>query len=147
MLFLLLTGNFNQIMLCILGTIAFAITMNAPKKSLLLILIGSAITSAIEIIMAEKYNEFIACMTAMLVLFIFCEVAAKLTKQPTTIILLPSTIPLLPGSAIYYTMLYAIQGNSELIISYAKATLFAGLGIALGAVIGSATMTLFRREK
>lgn len=120
--------------------------MNAPVKSLIYILIGSTITAAGENIMVKRYNEFIACMTAMLALFIFCEIAAKLTKQPTTVILLPSTIPLLPGSAIYYTMLYAIHGSRELMMSYAKLTLFAGLGIALGALIGSAALTLLRRE-
>ncbi|MCH5315047.1 MAG: threonine/serine exporter family protein [Eubacterium sp.] len=139
--------NFSQILLCILGTFAFAITMNAPKKSLMLIIIGSAITAATENIIASRYNEFTACLTAMLELFIFCEISAKLTKQPTTVILMPSTIPLLPGSSIYYTMLYAIQNNRELMIYNAKNTLFAGLGIALGAVIGSAVLTLIRRNE
>ncbi|MGN1124045.1 MAG: threonine/serine exporter family protein, partial [Eubacterium sp.] len=52
-------------------------------------------------------------------------------------ILMPSTIPLLPGSAIYYTMFYMIASNNELMLKYAKSTAFAGLGIALGAIISS----------
>ena len=66
-------------------------------------------------------------------LFLFCEITARITKQPTTVILTPAVIPLLPGSSIYYTMLYAIQGNGKLTTQYAKSTLYAGLGIAMGA--------------
>ncbi|MDE5964496.1 MAG: threonine/serine exporter family protein, partial [Eubacterium sp.] len=50
----------------------------------------------------------------------------------------PSTIPLLPGSSIYYTMFWAINGDKESMNKYASSTLLSGLGIALGAVIASA---------
>lgn len=133
----------KQIILCVIGTLAFAITMQAPKKSMHLIAVGGLITASAERLMTKEYNDFIACGTAMLFLFIYCEIASRITKQPTTVILIPSTIPLLPGSAIYYTMLYAIQGSKELMISYAKATLLAGLGIALGAVIGATITKIF----
>ncbi|MCM1286186.1 MAG: threonine/serine exporter family protein [Acetobacter sp.] len=133
----------KQIILCVTGTLAFAITMQAPKKSMYLITIGGLITASTERFITKEYNDFIACGTAMLFLFIYCEITSRITKQPTTVILIPSTIPLLPGSAIYYTMLYAIQGNKELMVNYAKSTLLAGLGIALGAVIGTTLAKIF----
>lgn len=137
----------KQIAACVLGTVAFAVTMRAPRKSLKLIFCGSVICATAERIITKKHSEFVACLAAMLMLFLFCEITARITKQPTTVILTPAVIPLLPGSSIYYTMLYAIQGNGKLTTQYAKSTLYAGLGIAMGAVIGEAVIKLINAKK
>lgn len=138
-----------EIICCVIGTIAFSITMKAPKKSLAYIVAGSAITAAISSIFTGFYGDFTACLIAMLSLTFYSELSARILKMPSTVILMPSAIPLLPGSAIYYTMFYAIQSDLKLFIFYAKSTLYTGLGIALGAVIGSAIVRIinFYREK
>ncbi len=126
-----------QILTCVLGTIGFAVTMRAPRKTLLYIAIGGLISAGIERTLSLFFNDFISCLIAMIVLSLYCEIIARIIKSPTTVTLMPSTIPLLPGSAIYYTMFWAINGDKERMIKYATSTLLAGLGIALGAVIAS----------
>lgn len=120
-----------------LGTLGFSVIMKVPKKSLIYVITGSFITAFISALLTDFYGDFIACLIAMIVLTFYCELIARIKKMPATIVLMPSTIPLLPGSSIYYTMLYAIQSDIHLFTDYAKATLYTGLGIALGAVIGS----------
>lgn len=143
----------TEIICCIVGTIAFSIIMRVPKKSLIFVAAGSAITATIERILFGLYGEFAACLIAMVCLSFYCELIARIIKTPTTVILMPSTIPLLPGSSIYYAMLYAAQSNTKLFTDYAKGTLYAGLGIALGAVIGSTIVQIIlfykksKREK
>lgn len=132
-----------QIIMSVTGTIAFAVTMKAPKDTLKYIAAGSILSAATERILSLYTNDFFACLTSMIALSLFCEIIARIIKEPTTVIIMPSTIPLLPGSSIYYTMLYAIDGEKELMLNYANATLFAGLGIALGAVISSAAVKIF----
>ena len=132
----------NQIIFCVTGTIAFAITMNAPKKSLIYIFAGSTICSFTERLFTSFYGDFTACFCAMFVVSFFCEIVARHIKMPTTVILIPCTIPLLPGSAIYYTMLYAIQGDLKKTGEYALSTLLTGMGIALGTVIESALIKI-----
>lgn len=132
-----------QIVMCIIGTLAFAITMKAPKHTLIYIAIGSLISATIERTLSRYTNDFFSCLAAMIALSLFCEIIARIIKEPTTVTLMPSTIPLLPGSAIYYTMLYAINGEKDLMLKSALSTLMAGLGIALGAVISSAAMKIF----
>lgn len=131
-----------QILTCVLGTIGFAITMRAPRKTLIYIAIGGLISIGIERTLSLFFNDFISCLTAMLVISLYCEIIARIVKAPTTITLMPSTIPLLPGSSIYYTMFWAINGNKELLLKYASATLLSGLGIALGAIIASAIVKI-----
>lgn len=133
-----------EIICCIIGTIGFSIIMRVPKKSLIFVAAGSAITATIERFLAGSYGEFAACLIAMVCLSFYCELIARIIKTPTTVILMPSTIPLLPGSSIYYAMLYAAQSNTKLFADYATATLYAGLGIALGAVIGSTIVQMIQ---
>ena len=136
-----------EILCCIIGTLAFAILMKVPKKSLIFVVIGAAISSSVERLLSSFYGDFISCLISMICLSFFCEMTARKIKEPTTVILMPSTIPLLPGSSIYYAMFYAIQSEVRLFTDYAKATLFSGLGIALGAVISSTIVKMINFSK
>lgn len=131
-----------KIILCTMGSAAFAVTMKAPKNVLPLIIIGAVISAATEITLSSYYGEFFACLAAMICLTFYCEATARILKTPATVILLPAMIPLLPGSSIYYTMFYAIQSNKKLFTEYAESTFLAGLGIALGAVISSTVINI-----
>lgn len=128
---------FKEILYCVAGTLAFAVTMRAPRKDLAFIVIGATISSATERVLSKFYGDFTACLCAMICIVFFSEIIARMQKEPATVILMPSTIPLLPGSSIYYMMFYAIQGNSKLMINYGKSTVLTGVGIALGAVIST----------
>jgi uncharacterized membrane protein YjjB (DUF3815 family) len=136
-----------KIIVCTIGTIAFAITMNCPKLTLKYITIGGFITASIDNILAPVTNDFLSCLVAMIILTLYCEIIARIIKEPTTITLVPSTIPLLPGSSIYYTMLHCISGDKSQIIFYATKTLFAGLGIALGTVISTTAIKIYFKIK
>lgn len=111
--------------------------MKAPKKSLIFISVGALISTSIERILSRYTDDFFTCFISMLVLSLYCEIIARIIKEPTTITLVPSTIPLLPGSAIYYTMLSLINSDMAGAKSYGNSTILTGLGIALGAVISS----------
>lgn len=138
-----------EIISCVLGTIAFSIIMRVPKNNLIIVAVGSTISSAVERTITGFYGDFAGCLISMVCLSFYCELMARTFKIPTTVVLMPSTIPLLPGSSIYYAMFYAIQSNSNLFIRYIKSTLYAGLGIALGAVISSSIIKIisFYRRK
>lgn len=136
-----------EILYCIIGTLAFAITMKVPKRNLFFIIVGAAISASVERVLNGFYGDFISCLLSMVCLSFFCELMARVLKTPTTILLMPSTIPLLPGSSIYYAMFYAIQSDVRQFTAYAKATLFAGLGIALGAVISSTIIKIINHYK
>ena len=137
----------KEIIFCTLGSIFFAFGMKVPKNCILFVTVGSLITASCESILNEYYGELIACCTAMICLVFFCETIARIKKIPTTVILMPSAIPLLPGSSIYYAMLYAITGINEKFLAYTKSTLLTGLGISLGAVIGSVVIKIFDKSK
>lgn len=131
-----------KIFFCVIGSLAFSITMKSPPKSIIFIAIGATVSATVDNILSDYYGGFIACFSAMICLSFYCELMARILKMPTTVILMPSTIPLLPGSAIYYAMFYAIQTNSTLFSHYAQSTFFSGLGIALGAVVSATVIKM-----
>lgn len=137
----------KEIICCVIGTLAFSIIMKAPKKSLISITIGGFISSFVYQILFSTCGEFLSCMIAMICIDLYAEISARILKEPSTIILMPSTIPLLPGSNIYYSMLYAVNSNTEGFIKYGKTTIMAGLGIALGAVVSSIIISIFNKCK
>lgn len=137
----------KEIAFCTLGSTFFAVGMKVPKNCIYLVIIGALITSSIERILGGYYGELIACCSAMICLVFFCELISRIKKLPATVILMPSTIPLLPGSSIYYTMLYAITSEGEKFIYYAKSTILTGLGISLGAVISTVIIKLINNRK
>ena len=130
----------KQIIFCTIGSTFFAISMKVPKNCIYLVFIGSLITASIERMLSDYYGELIACCIAMICLVFFCELISRVKK-------LPSTIPLLPGSSIYYTMMYAITSDNVKFMHYAKSTILTGLGISLGAVIATITVKLLEKKR
>lgn len=77
----------------------------------------------------------------MIAICVYSEVLARIIKTPANVILIPSTIPLLPGGNLYYTLSYIINFDREQFRHYLNETVSAGFGIALGAVIISIIIT------
>ena len=62
------------------------------------------------------------------------ETMARVMKTPTTTFLVPSIIPLIPGSALYYTMNYALNKQWSEFVQQAFYTLQLALSLAVGII-------------
>ena len=58
-----------------------------------------------------------------------------------------STVPLLPGSAIYYAMQYLLWGQPDQAVAYAAQTLQIATGMGLGAVLVAVPIRLLRAHR
>ena len=127
-----------DIVTCILGTLGFSVLLKVSKQKLIFTVIGGTISAVIYYFMTESgYDTFKSTLLAMIAICVYSEVLARIIKTPANVILIPSTIPLLPGGFLYYTLSYLIHSDKENFYFYAKETVFVGMGIALGAVIVS----------
>ena len=77
----------------------------------------------------------------------YAEVLARKLKAPATLFLIPAVVPLVPGSGLYYTISYAVQGDLEVSAGYGTQTLQFVLGIACGMCIIWALFTTVRPRK
>lgn len=127
---------------CIIGSFGFSVLLKVSKQKLIYTVLGGAISASLSyFFMQNGYGSFAATFFAMAAISIYSEVLARIIKTPANIILLPSTIPLLPGGNLYYTLSYLLHADKANFLIYAKETILIGAGIALGAVFISIIIT------
>lgn len=137
-----------EIITCIIGTFGFSVLLKVAKSKLIFTIIGGAISAIISVVMLKNgFGIFNSTLCAMIAITAYSEMLARIIKTPASIILMPSTVPLLPGGALYYTLnsLFFKEYNSFII--YAKETALTGAGIALGAVVVSILVTFLMTLK
>ncbi|MFV0440494.1 MAG: threonine/serine exporter family protein [Lachnospirales bacterium] len=115
------------------ATIAISITMQVPKKEIFFSGLTGAISYATYgFLLYFDFSTTAAVIIAAIVLTTVSRILAYNRKNPVTLFLVPGFIPLSPGSLIYYTMSYAINGDTQMaFINFSEAMMRAGC-IALG---------------
>ena len=126
---------FVQILMGGLGTLGFNILFHIRGKKLLLATLGGVISWAVylalePLIPSEGIRYFLAAAT----ITVYGEILARRMKTPTTTFLVPSIIPLIPGSALYYTMNYALNQQWSDFARQAFYTLQLALALAVGII-------------
>lgn len=126
---------FLQILMGTLGTLGFNISFNIRGKKLVFATLGGTISWAVFLALeplwpGEALRYFIATAT----ITVYGELLARVMKTPTTTFLVPSIIPLIPGSALYYTMNYALNKQWQQFAHQAFYTLQLALSLAVGII-------------
>lgn len=111
--------DFQQILIeamaCVLATISFGLLIRQPKNTLLL---SSLIALNGYICFTLLGKDFKAYFLSGLMIGLLSEGAARLLKMTTTIFLVSSIIPLVPGFGLYHSAMliaerqYALAGAS-----------------------------------
>lgn len=136
-----------NIILCVLGTLGFCVLLNMPKNKIWLATFGAIISSSIFEILDAKtnINIFWSTLISIITLEIYSEIMARIVKIPATAILLPSTIPLLPGGFLFYTMNSVVSGKTKDAIYYAKQTILVAFALAMGSVVVLIGLNIIRQ--
>ena len=106
-----------------------------------------AIGWIIYLALANAKNVYLQSFMAMLFVALASECLARLCKAPATIFIMLGFFPLVPGSGIYYTMLYAVRGQPSLFIDSLLSTLGIAMSLSFAILISSTIIKVFRRIK
>lgn len=137
-----------EVITCVSGTLGFCVILNVSKRKLFYSVFGGFISSVLLVLLTNLgAGTFEAVFISMLVISVYSEALSRITKTPANIILLPASIPLLPGGSLYYMMSFLVHFDRENFVFYAKETALTGLGIALGAVVISIIVKLINSRK
>ena len=118
------------------GSVAFAIIYRVNVKYLPLAALGGVLTYFVYHAVAFLgMGVFAAALLSAAFSALFSEVFAKIKKAPVSIFLLPCSIPIVPGSELYYTMASFISRDFSAAFYHLGQALGIGLGIAAGIVI------------
>lgn len=130
-----------QIITGFLGSVGFSILFNLRGRKLLIASLGGLLSWTVYVLLMPilsgepvRYCISSMCMT------VYAEIFARIEKTPTTSFLVSAAIPLIPGSALYYTMNYALNQQWRLFAEKAFYTLELAFFLAVG-IIAITTVT------
>ena len=140
-----MTDAIIQIIMGGLGTLGFNILFHIRGRKLLLATLGGVISWTVFLAFAPILpSEAGRYLLSSAVITIYAEIFARLEKTPTTTFLVPSAVPLIPGSALYYTMNYALNQQWAAFGNQAFYTLELAVSLALGIIIVTTASRLLR---
>lgn len=133
-----------------IGSGGFAVIYNIHGWGILICALGGALGWLTYLLSAPLLqNDIAQYFLAAVVISVFAEVMARIRKCPVTGYLLVAIFPLVPGSGIYYTMEYAMEGKTDAFLSSFLHTLGLAGAIAVGVLLVSSIVrmwTTFRRQ-
>ena len=124
-----------QILMGGLGTLGFNLLFHIRGKKLVLATLGGVISWAVFLVLEPILpGEAVRYFISAAVVTAYGEILARVEKTPTTTFLVPSIIPLIPGSALYYTMNYALNKQWSQFAGQAFYTVQLALALAVGII-------------
>lgn len=137
-----------QILMGCLGTLGFNILFHLRGKKLFLATLGGLLSWAVFLILEPLYDsESIRYLISAATVTVYGEALARIEKTPTTTFLVPSIIPLIPGSALYYTMNYALNKQWADFLHQAFYTLQLAFSLAVGIIAVTTAVRLLTALK
>lgn len=126
-----------------LGSLSFAMFFGVRSHKLWFSLLGGALNWGLYLLAMKKMGlpATMAYALGAAAGTLYAEILARIVKTPVTVFVITSVIPMVPGGALYYTMLGLLQGDKATFVDRGLYTLSAAGAMALG--IFAATM-LFR---
>jgi uncharacterized membrane protein YjjB (DUF3815 family) len=130
----------------LIASFAFMIVFEVRGKALLIGSIGGAISQlSLELGQLVEYFHFLVpYFFAALILTLYSEVMARVIKKPATVFLIGALFPLVPGTGIYQSMVYFVEGQQGAFFRELQQTLAITGTLAMGIMIVSVIFRNFR---
>lgn len=127
-----------RIITATIATYFFAYLFHIRKEHSLFTAIGGGLAQlTFEVCYVVCSNNFYSMFLASIVIALYGEIMARIQKTPVTTYVIAALIPLVPGKAIYDTMVFIVQNNLTAALDMGLRALgYSGL-LALGIMIVS----------
>lgn len=122
-----------QLITAFLGSLGFALLFHIRGSLIFPASLGGMLEWGIYLITSHYLGGiFLPCLIASAFSAFYAELLARYFKAPAIVFFIPAVVPLIPGSTLYYTMSYAVQGRWIISADYRMRTLKFTLGIGAG---------------
>lgn len=119
----------------LVGTVGFGIMFHAGPKALAVSVFGSAVVIFVYEGCSLVTGELLSNVAASTAAALYAMLMARLIRTPSTVILTPELIPLVPGRSLYYAISSMIARQYTVGVEYLRTTVEVALGIAIGIVL------------
>lgn len=131
------------------GTVGFAILLNQPRHTILHTsmtgMVGFLIYAVMYMYMG--HSLIFSYFMATVIVTIACEIMARIMRLPSTIFLLVSLVPLVPGYTFFETMLALVEDHGALAASRGLEAVQIVASIAVGAAVTSVCFRALARRR
>ena len=135
-----------QLCMAFCGTLGFCILFHLRRKYMFLASLGGLCTWGVYLIGTRFSGDvFWPCLWAATFAGTYGETLARIRKAPSSTFFLPAVIPLIPGSNLYYTLFYIVNGEASLARENAIKTGKYALAIAIGISLVSSLLYMWHR--
>jgi len=127
--------TFVTIVASAIGSLGFALLFGLKKKHLFFATLGGIISWASYLVLMyliKGEHIFVCCFITTIIGAAYCGIISHRVKAPMTLFLIPMVVPLIPGSALYYTFLNFYYKNWSMAFAYGGKTLSFAFAIAAG---------------
>ncbi|MBR5534199.1 MAG: threonine/serine exporter family protein [Ruminiclostridium sp.] len=139
-----MTEHIIQIVAAGLGTAGFALFFSVNRRHLVLASLGGMLSWLLYLAAWEQgAGVFLSTLLSAACICLWSEILARIRKAPANIFLLPGIVPLLPGSALYYTMEGIVGGDMAQVMEKGSEAGAVAVGIAAGIILGSELFRLY----
>lgn len=136
-----------QIVTAFFGSLGFAMLNNIRGIKLLYAAIGGMLAWSVNLLLGQwLHNEVSQYFITAILITVYAEICARIKKTPTTTFLITGIIPLVPGSALYYSMSYAVNGLWDKFISNSIYTVTLAVALATGIMVASSLAMAWLRS-
>ena len=137
------------VVLTLMATTGFSVVFNIQLKDLVFAAIGGVIVRLVYILFKDVFHTypFIYTMVAAFFAALYSEILAITRKEPSTLYLYPSIIPLIPGDLFCYVAFGIVWGNTSFIVQNGPNLALSLIGISLGFVLCSTIVHYVRKFK
>ena len=140
--------SIELVILTLMASTGFSVVFNIQLKDIGFAALGGAIVRIVYLLIQLGLPEYrFVCVTiAAFVAALYSEILAIVRKEPSTLYLYPSIVPLIPGDLFYYVALGIVWQN-HLLPENGPDLLLSLIGISLGFVICSTVVHYVRKFK
>lgn len=128
----------REFIISAIAAIGFAYVFDLPRKAIYISGLAAGFGWVIyKLIVESTGSVYIASMVSAFIMAVTAEFMARIYHYPASVFIMPGIINLCPGEAIYNTMKYFIENETDMAITSAYKALGIAAALAFGVLLSS----------
>ncbi len=134
---------FLECFYCFIISVGFCVIFNVKGRDIYYGGVGSALGWLLYLICYRRFGSIVGgYFFATVATTLYSEYMAVYRKKPSTIFLIPSIIPFVPGGGVFRAMSAWLNGDEDTFLTQGRYSITVAGAIAMGIILGVSTTRL-----
>lgn len=134
-----------QFIFATLATFGFTLIFRVPKSAIIVSsLIGGFGWLTYQFAASYDFGSIVSCFLGACIVALFSDISSKISKEASTVFIIPGIMCLVPGAGMYQMMLAFIHNDMTGFADVAVQTLMSAGAIAVGLLVMGSLLKIIR---